>query len=59
MQFIDIIQVANTVTGQCNYDMEGVTNTDPEKLKGDVNEDGTVDINDVVNIINIMAGQSE
>ncbi len=31
----------------------------PEKLKGDVNEDGAVDINDVVNIINIMAGQSE
>ena len=39
--------------------MEGITNAEPEKLKGDVNEDGAVDINDVVNIINIMAGQSE
>ncbi len=26
-------------------------------LRGDVNEDGTVDINDVVCVINIMAGE--
>lgn len=39
--------------------MEGITNTEPEKLKGDVNEDGSVDINDVVSVINVMAGKTE
>ena len=39
--------------------MEGISNTEPIKLQGDVNEDGVVDINDVVNVINIMAGKSE
>lgn len=28
-------------------------------LRGDLNNDGKVDINDVVEIINIMAGQTE